>query len=186
MPEMAVLQGWDLKRGYDAATKWSPAPDWRHASIERTSWSARPVFGLGQTLVSGNLEVARSALWPKAEPVGLWGIAKRDALVRIARDRALLVGDRPVAIQPGWNAEGGWAVSLADDAWFVFELSGDSARAVCAQATSADLEKGSPSAAVLFAGVTALLYRTDEITARLHVERGFAPYLWRWLETLEG
>lgn len=185
MAERATRTGWDLKRGYDAATKWTPVPDWRNATIARSSWSARPVQGLGQTLLSGDLDAARAALAPAAAEAGLWQVVDGDALVRIGRDRALLVTGRPVAAAPGWNP-GGWAASAADAAWDVFELSGDNARAVCTQATSADLETGSPSAALLFAGVTGLLYRTGTDVARLHVERGFAPYIWRWLETLEG
>lgn len=185
MAEKTVRTGWDLKRGHDAAAKWTPMPDWRGAAIVRSSWSARPLHGLGQTLLSGDLDAARAALAPNASEAGLWQVAEGDALVRIARDRALLVTARPLSALAGWSS-GGWATSAADDAWAVIELAGESARAVCAQATSADLEAGSPSAALLFAGVTCLLYRTAPETARIHVERGFAPYLWRWLETVEG
>lgn len=185
MADGAQNAGWGLKRGYDAATKWTPAPDWREAALDRASWSARPVFGLGQTLVSGDLAAFRAALAPDAAEPGLWQVAAGDALVRIARDRALLVTAQPQAVEPGW-AEGGWAVSPADDAWTVLDLSGESLGALCAQATAADLEAGSPSAALLFAGVACLLYRTAAETARLHVEAGFAPYVWRWLEGVEG
>jgi hypothetical protein len=185
MAEKAARTGWDLKRGYDAATKWTPAPDWREAAIVRSSWSARPLHGLGQTLLSGDLDAARAALAPTASEAGLWQVAEGDALVRIARDRALLATVRTLDAPTGWSP-GGWAASAADDAWSVFELSGESARAVCAQATSADLEAGSPSAALLFAGITCLLYRTAPEVARIHVERGYAPYLWRWLGTVEG
>ena len=185
MAEKTARAGWDLKRGYDAAAKWTPAPDWRNAAIARPSWSARPLAGLGQTLVSGDLDAARAALAPNASQAGLWQVVEGDALVRIARDRALLVATSPLLAAAGWSP-GGWAASAADDGWAVFELSGESVRAVCAQATSADLEAGSPSAALLFAGVSCLLYRTTAEIARIHVETGFAPYLWRWLETVEG
>ena len=180
-----VTSGWDLKRGYDAAAKWTPVPDWNRAAIVRSSWAARPVFGLHQLLLSGDLEGAHAALAPEAAMLGLWEIGEGDAMVRIARDRALLVTALPVDFQPGWNP-GGRAASPACDAWAVFELSGESARAVCAQATSADLDAGSRSASLLFAGTACLLYRTAPEIARIHVERGFAPYIWRWLETLEG
>lgn len=185
MAEKAARTGWDLKRGHDAAAGWTPPPDWRDAAIVRASWSARPAHGLGQMLLSGDLGAARAALAPAAAEAGLWQVAGGDALVRIARDRALLVTARPLDAPAGWSP-GGWAASPADDAWAVFELAGESARAVCAQATSADLEAGSPSAALLFAGVACLLYRIAPDIARLHVESGFAPYLWRWLETVES
>lgn len=183
MADKAARTGWDLRRGYDAAAKWTPPPDWRDATIVRSSWSVRLLHGLGQTLLSGDLDAARAALAPAAVEAGLWQAVAGDALVRIARDRALLVTVRPLATPAGWSP-GGWAASAADDAWAVFELAGDSVRAVCAQATAADLETGSPSAALLFAGVSCLLYRSAPDVARLHVELGFAPYLWRWLETV--
>lgn len=185
MRDPAARTGWNLKRGYDAAARWSPAPDWTTAVIGRGSWSARVVRGLCQTLLSGDLEAARAALAPSAAAAGLWQAAEGDVLVRIARDRALLVTAQPVAVQAGWSPAG-WAASASDDAWAVFELSGEGIRAVCAQATAVDLEAGSPSAALLFAGTTCLLYRLDTRTARIHVEGGFAPYLWRWLETVES
>ena len=54
------------------------------------------------------------------------------------------------------------------------------------ESTAADLEASSRSAAILFAGVQAILYRRGEQRARLHVEAPFGPYLWRWLEARAG
>ena len=64
----------------------------------------------------------------------------------------------------------------------MIDIDGPSMRDVLAEATSVDLDAGSPSASLLFAGVNAILYRMAEDRARLHVEAGFGPYLWRWLE----
>jgi hypothetical protein len=168
---------------YDAATKWTQFPDWRDAVIERQGWVAKPVSDLQQTLVSGRIDLANKTLCPQTKEVGLWNIADtQSAFVRIARDRALIVSQHPIAFNPGWNSQG-WAVTAADDTWIVFEIVGPDLRALCAEATSANLEAGSASAALSFAGIVCLLYRTTETTARLHVERSLAPFIWRWLET---
>ncbi|MBS3651099.1 hypothetical protein KEU06_21025 [Pseudaminobacter sp. 19-2017] len=165
---------------------WSAPPEWETAEITRAGFSARPVLGLGQVLVSGQFDAARETLAPGAPEAGLWSVIEGDRyLVRIARDRALLVTSQPLAIQSGWHAQG-FATSPADDGWSVFELGGEGLRDVIAEAVSADLDRGSPSAAVQFAGTTALLYRTAENRARLHLERAVAAYVWQWLETRKG
>jgi sarcosine oxidase gamma subunit len=104
--------------------------------------------------------------------------------VRIARDRCLLVSSEPLALPFGW--QDGWAASPAGSAWLAAELAGPAMRAVLCEGTAVDLDGGSRSASLLFAGVPALLYRSAEDRARLHVETGFGPYLWRWLEDRRG
>ncbi len=169
--------------GYDAARKWTPFAQWQPAAIARPDWSARVVAGLGQTLVSGRLDAARAALARDAAEIGLWQVCEAGkAFVRIARDRALMVTPEPLDVASGWRAEG-FAASPGDDAWLVFEISGEGLRDLVAEAVTADLEAGSRSAAVPFAGAACLLYRAAPDAARLHVETGFGPYVWRWLET---
>lgn len=170
---------------HDSATKWTSFPDWTDAVIARANWTARPVLGLSQALVSGDIGAALRAHAPEAAVVGLWEPAKTEPVaVRIARERILLVGSGPLAIPSGWN--GGWAASPADDAWFVVDLEGPTVDEVIREGTAADLHASSRSAAILFAGVQALLYRRGDQHARLHVEMPFGPYLWRWLETRAG
>lgn len=167
--------------------KWTPLPaGWPEAAIRGDGFSARRVLGLGQTLVSGDFSAASAALGASLPRVGLWETAESlPALVRIARDRALLVSERPLALEDGWRAEG-FALSQADDAWGVLDLGGEALPDLMAEGASADLSLGSPSASTLFAGVPALIYRTGSNTARLHVEAPLLPYVWRWLETREG
>ena len=170
---------------HDSATKWTTFPDWSVAVIDRANWSARPVLGLSQVLVSGDFRTALAAHAPGAAEVGLWGLAVADPVAaRIARDRVLLVGLAPFDMPFGWN--GGWAASPASDAWFVVDLAGPAVEEVVREGTAADLGALSPSAAILFAGVQAILYRRAERHARLHVEAPFGPYLWRWLEERSG
>jgi hypothetical protein len=167
----------------DAGTKWTPVGDWRDARIFRTDWSARAVLGLGQILVSGDLRRAKETVAPNSTEVGLW--QQCDTLpvfIRIGRDRALVVTDRPLRLSPGWCADG-WAVSPHDDAYRALEISGDGIPELIAEATSTNVGGRSPSASVLFAGVGCLLYRSGPNVARLHVESPVAPYLWQWLET---
>ena len=166
----------------DPMAKWTPTPDWRAARLARPDWRAAPVLGLHQTLLSGDLAAGFAALSPKLESVGLWRIAPAPAAIRIARDRALVVSSQAPVLPWGWH-DAGWAATDASDAFIVFELAGAALRSLVAEATSADLDADSPSAAIQFAGVAALLYRATEDCARLHVEFPFAPYVWRWLET---
>lgn len=165
----------------DPMAKWTPPPDWGAAQIARADLLVRPVQGLSQTLLSGDLQAAFASLAPRVESIGFWQKAQARAAIRISRDRALLVSAEPLAALEGWRP-GGWAASDASDAYAVFDISGAGLRGLVAEATAADLDAGSPSAAILFAGVPALLYRVAPDTARLHVEAAFAPYLWRWLE----
>ena len=170
-------------RSLDRGLFWEPVPDFGTAVIRRDGLAVHAVSGLGQVLVSGDLAAAAAALAPEAPMAGLWGIADTPTFfLRMARDRALLVSPRPLALLPGWRPEG-FAASPADDAFTVLEIAGADLAMVVAEATGADLSAGSPSAAIRFGSVDALLCRSAPDIARLHVERAFAPYLWRWLET---
>ena len=170
---------------HDSAAKWPAFPDWTLAVIEREGWTTRPVPCLSQVLVSGDVGAALAAHAAGSTEVGLWGLANTDPVAaRIARDRVLLVGAGTLDIPLGWN--GTWAASPAGDAWFVLDIEGPAMPDVIREGTAADLEASSPSAAILFAGIQAILYRRAERQARLHVEAPYGPYLWRWLEARAG
>ncbi len=103
-------------------------------------------------------------------------------MVRIARDRLLAVGDQPFPIAAGWHAAG-FAVSVMDAGLHVFEIEGPDLDRLIARGTALDPGQASRSASVLFAGVSVLFYRFgNPDRARLHVDRGLAPYLWEWFE----
>jgi hypothetical protein len=165
----------------DRSKFWAASPDWATAEIRRDDWRTRPAHGLGQVLVSGRIAGAVEALAPGAPEVGLWGmVASNPCVVRIARDRALIVSAQPLTVEPGWHD--GWAATPDDDVYAVLEIEGAGLSALVSEATSADLDARSPSAAIMFAGIACLLYRTGQTTARLHVERPLATYIWHWLE----
>ena len=166
----------------DPMAKWSPAPDWSHAELVRKSWRARPVIGLTLTLIGGKLDRALAALAPSAESVGLSQVAAAmPYALRIGRDKALLVALGERLEQAGWREEG-WTASDATDAQVVFEIEGDAVQEILSEAVASDLNLGSPSAAVLFAGVPVLLSRSPGSAVRLHVETSLGAYVWRWLE----
>lgn len=180
--EPYVAENRNLARLDNGGLKWTPQRDWHAARIVRHNWSAGTVLGLGQMLVSGDLPRAREALAPGSIDVGLWSLCESyPAFIRIGRDRALLVTERPLRILPGWRAEG-WAASPQDDAYCVLEMRGTGVADLVAEATSVNTDRGSPSASVLFASAACLLYRHAPDIARLHVEMPFAPYVWQWLE----
>jgi hypothetical protein len=136
---------------------------------------ARALDGLGQTLISGDVDAAVAALAPGAPILGLHALVPQGAhALRIGRASALLVTPAPIGAADGWRD--GWCATSVDDGWAAVEVSGADAPLALMQATSADLAAGSPSAAVIVFGLRALLARIDG-GFRVHVE---AP----WLETL--
>lgn len=166
----------------DRGAFWTPVPDWTSAVLEGDGWSARAVPHLHRLLVSGDLETALRTLAPDTFSIGLWQIADGDIHAsRIGRDRMLITSAMPLGAPFGWNP-GGFAVSLADDAYLTLDVAGPKLRDLVAEMTFTKPDDNSPSAATLVCGQQALLHRTDETTARIHVETSLAPYLWHWLE----
>jgi hypothetical protein len=156
-------------------TRWPAARGRPGLLIDHPRLQARAVVGLGQTLISGDHDAAVAALAPGAPILGLYALAPEGAhALSIGRASALLVTPAPLAAPDGWRD--GWCATSVDDGWAAVEVSGADAPLAVAQATSADLAAGSPSAAVIFFGLRALLGRTPA-GFRVHVE---AP----WLETL--
>ena len=155
--------------------RWSPPRGGAELLIDRPRLTARRLGGLGQTLISGDLDAAVAGLTPAAPMLGLYALLPAGAhALRIGRMSALLVTPAPLVAADGWRD--GWCATSVDDGWAAVEVSGEDAAQALMQATSADLASGSPSAAVLVFGLRGLLARTPS-GFRVHVE---AP----WLETL--
>jgi hypothetical protein len=128
-------------------TRWPAARGRTGILIDRPRLQARALDGLGQTLISGDLDAALGALAPGAPPLGLCALAPQGAhALRIGRASALLVTPRAIAAADGWRD--GWCATSVDDGWAAVEVSGADAPQALAQATSADLGAGSPSAAL--------------------------------------
>ena len=155
-------------------TRWPSARGRAGILIDRPGLQARARDGLGQTLISGDVEAALAALAPGAPILGLYALAPEGAhALRIGRASGLLVTPAPLGAADGWRD--GWCATSVDDGWAAVEVLGADAAQALMQATSADLVAGSPSAAALVFGLWSLLARTHA-GFRLHVE---AP----WLET---
>jgi hypothetical protein len=168
-------------------TQWPPARGGAELLIDRQHLTARRLSRLGQTLISGDLDMGIAALAPGAPTLGLYPLAPSGAhALRIGRTSALLVTPAPLIgcseerpsfdglCADGWRD--GWCATSVDDGRAAVDVSGEDAPQALRQATSADLASGSPSAAVLVFGLRGLLARTPS-GFRVHVE---AP----WLETL--
>lgn len=168
----------------DPMVKWTPVPDWATASITRDHWQARPVLGLDIVMLAGDMIEALVGPAGGTRGLGFLAIAERsdDYVIRIARDRALMVSGRPIDIAHGWHAAG-YSVTPAESAFGIIEISGTALDEIIAEGTATDPVSQSPSAATLFAGITCLVIRTAPDAARLHMEIGHMAYLWRWLET---
>jgi sarcosine oxidase gamma subunit len=169
----------------DLAEKWSPEPDWRSAQITAPGLLVREVPGLEQLLVSGDL-----AAWTRHSgidnpAVGAMGAAQGGRYTaRLGRDRLLVVSNTPLAIVAGWHPEG-FAVTPISSGLRVFEAEGPALDAFVSRGTTIDPRSASASAALSFAGISAILYRHHG-KLRIHVDRGLAAYLWTWMETVAG
>ncbi|WP_296745281.1 hypothetical protein [Mesorhizobium sp.] len=165
------------------AEKWPAAPDFATAVLNKNGVTVRTLGGLNQLLVSGDLAAWSKASGLAGEGVGAGAVVGGDRYtVRIARDRLLAVGGQPLPIVAGWHADG-FAVTVMDAGLHVFEIEGPDLDRLIARGTALDPGHTSRSASILFAGVSVLFYRFGNPNrARLHIDRGLAPYLWEWLE----
>ena len=157
--------------------EWPPARGGAELLVDRPRLTARRLDGLGQTLISGDLERGRRLPRAgRADPRPLCAAPAGAHALRIGRTSALLITPAPLSVVDGWRD--GWCATCVDDGWAAVEVSGADAPGALMQATSADLASASPSAAVMIFGLRGLLARTPS-GFRVHVE---AP----WLETLLG
>ena len=160
--------------------EWPPARGGAELLIDRQRLTARRLGGLGQTLISGDLDAAIADLAPGAPMLGLYALAPESAhALRIGRTSALLVTPAPLAVLDGWRD--GWCATSVDDGWAAVEVSGADAPQALMQATSADLASGSPSAAVFVFGLRGLLARTPS-GFRVHIESPWLETLLTWLD----
>jgi sarcosine oxidase gamma subunit len=169
----------------DLAEKWSVAPDWQGAVITTPGLAVRAISGLNQLLVSGDLDAWARVSGVDGTGVGAFGAAQGDRYAaRLARDRLLVASDSPLAIATGWHADG-YAVTAISAGLQVFEVEGTALDAFIARGTTLDPAKPSTSAALSFAGISAIVYRHED-RLRIHADRGLAAYLWTWMETAAG
>lgn len=169
----------------DLAEKWSVAPEWQSAAIEAPGLAVRSRAGLDQLMVSGDLDAWAKVSGLEGAGVGAFGSARGDRYAaRLARDRLLAVSGTPFAIAAGWHAEG-FAVTPISAGLRVFEIEGTAIDAFIARGATLDPNQASASAALSFAGISAIVYRHED-ALRIHVDRGLAAYLWTWMAQAAG
>lgn len=148
--------------------------------VDHRRLTARRLFGLGHTLISGEIGAAVVSLAPGAPILGLDARAPAGPhALRIGRTSALLVTPAPLAAADGWRD--GWCATSVDDGFAAVEVSGADAPQALMQATSVDPASGSPSAAVLVFGLRGLLARR-RTGFRVHVEATRLETLIAWLD----
>ena len=163
----------------DLTSSWPAVPDWSHAALDAGGISARSQPLATQHLVSGNLEAFAAKAGLADTGVGAFAQASGERYaLRVALDRMLVVN---APADGGWHPDG-YAVTDVSAVYHVFEIEGPGIEDLIGEATAMDPAIGSPSAAILFAGQQAIAYYHGS-RLRLHVERGFAPYIWQWLES---
>jgi sarcosine oxidase gamma subunit len=165
----------------DLTPSWPAVPDWRHARLDQNGISVRSLDVASQHLVSGNLTAFAAKAGLPDQGVGAFAETSGETYaLRVARDRVFVVNGPAGAMDGGWH-EDGYAVTDVGAMYHVFEIEGDGIDALIGEATAMDPAAQSPSAMILFAGQQAVVYY-HQGRLRVHIERGFAPYLWQWLE----
>jgi hypothetical protein len=160
--------------------EWPAARGAAGLLIDRQRLTVRRLGGLGQTLISGDLDAAIADLAPSAPMLGLYALAPESAhALRIGRQSALLVTPAPLSVVEGWRA--GWCATRVDDGWAAVDVSGADAAQALMQATSADIASDSPSTAAMIFGLRGLLAQTPS-GFRVHVETPWLEMLLTWLD----
>jgi len=159
---------------------WPPRLPLSSAIVERPDLHIAPLPPAGATLISGDLDAAVASLAVTAPRIGLGDtVGDPPFLLVIARDRACLISQFPLDVEPGWDPRG-FAITPADDAWVFFEIAGTCAGEVVGEGCAAALGCGSPSTATMFAGHFALLTRRAD-GFLLGVGASDAEAVARWL-----
>ncbi len=155
----------------DVSAKW-PLIDTDSLALEGPGVALYSLRLERQTLVSG--AGARAGFTERlGAPVGWPAPARGEAYaLGLGRDRLLLVNDP--ALEDGWDARAGLAVSDMSGGYAVFGLRGPGIGAVLARAGEIDPTRPSRSVARLFLGLEVLLYWHEaapggEQALRLHV-----------------
>lgn len=166
----------------DLSGIWPTVLDWTSAEHAANGIRVRSLAGLAQHLVSGNLDGFAQTSGLTTGASALSTVEGDRYALRMARDRMLVINGGPAHLDPGWH-EGGYAVTDISAALHVFEIEGDGIPALLQEALIVDPENAGPAASVMFAGqVATLYYHGSREKLRLHVERGFASFIWSWLE----
>ena len=160
--------------------QWTDRPLAPGGRIEAPGVTVSALPPAGAALVSGDLDAALATLAPEAEVLGFGAIiGVEPALVRVARDRALLVTEEPLGAVSGWH--GTFALTPSDDAYAALAITGAGAERLMRAGAAIDTLASSPSAACLFAGMECLVLRQQD-GWRVMCPRPMATAVATWAE----
>lgn len=169
---------------HDRAQFWSPVPDWTQVSLRAPRIDVTVVNAVSIWLVSGPAQqyLARHGVDETTGPRQTCN--SDDYALRLAPDRVLFVAcaqavDAPTAVAPDC------AITDVSDGILIFEVRGDGAAELMAQGSEYPFDNTTvlphESAVMQFAGFRLAASRRTH-GWRLHIERPWAPALWRWLQ----
>jgi sarcosine oxidase gamma subunit len=168
---------------HDRGQFWSPVPDWSQVSLHAAGADISPVTVASICLVSGDVKqfLAHHGI---GEILGPRQLCTSDAYaLRLAPDRVMFVGDAS-ALETCSGFTNGCAVTDVSDGIMIFGIHGERAADLIAQGSEYRFEDTTifphESASMQFAGLRLAVARRPG-GWRLHIERPWAPALWRWL-----
>jgi sarcosine oxidase gamma subunit len=168
---------------HDRGSFWSPVPEWSRVSLHADGVDVGPVTVASICLVSGDSQrfLAERGI---DEILGPRQRCNGDSYaLRLAPDRAMFVGDA-TALETGTGFTNGCAVTDVSDGIMIFDVRGGRAADLMAQGSEYPFEDTTvlphESASMQFAGFRLAVARRPD-GWRLHIERPWAPTLWRWL-----
>lgn len=169
---------------HNRAQFWSAVPEWSQVALHGDGIHAAPVSTAAAWLVSGNAD----AFLAHHNLDRILGPRQRcDAThyaLRLAPDRLLFVSEDPASTTFGWSPQG-HAVTDISDGLVIIDISGETAAELMAQGSAYPFTAATrvphESASMRFAGLRLAASRRAR-GWRLHIERPWAPALWRWLQ----
>ena len=169
---------------HDRAQFWSPVPDWSCVSLHAHGIEVVVVDAASVCLVSGD---ARNLLarYGAAETFGPRQVCSNDCYaLRVAPDRVLFVADVQ-ALDATATLAPGCAITDISDGMLIFDIRGEGAKELMAQGSEYPFDDAAvlpqESASMQFAAFRLIVSRRAH-GWRLHIERPWAPALWRWLQ----
>jgi len=169
---------------HDRAQFWSPTPDWSQVSLHAPAVDIAVVNTASMWLVSGNAQQLL-ARYGAEEALGRRQVCGEESYaLRVAPDRVLFVADAQ-ALDAAAAVAPGCAITDISDGMLTFEVRGADAAQLMAQGSEYPFDDSTSrpheSASMQFAGFRLIVSRRAD-GWRLHVERPWAPALWRWLQ----
>jgi len=169
---------------HNRASFWSPVPDFSQATLHGDGITIVPVANASLWLISGDLKkfLTHHNLHQIVGPRQCCDDARYG--LRLAPDRMLFVSEGASA-DTFELLQDGCAITDVSDGLLLFDINGENAAQLMAQAGSYSFTatQGSPeeSAFIRFADFKLALSRRGK-GWRLHIERPWAPALWHWLQ----